>query len=166
MILQLTTFCTDLLVSDITVHRIAEYQLVPTAGHALEYPLQYLQHHVYKLSDRVKLHQAGGQIAREATPVSSPSSEQFNIVARAIYETVQPSQVTPLIPVPVRWPGLSTPVTYSGNKTSALVHFRLIRLLSWLQTRLWSSANGDLLQSHCMQRHMCCVQSALLDHLR
>ena len=41
----------------------------------------------------VKLHDAGGQKARVATPVSSPTSQQFNIVAQAIYDTVQPPQV-------------------------------------------------------------------------
>ena len=67
--------------------------LLLTAGHTLNYPLQYLRNHLGKFSSRVKLQQVGGQKAREATPVSSPSSEQFNIVARAIYETVQPKQV-------------------------------------------------------------------------
>ena len=67
-----------------------------SAGHSLNYPLQYLQKHLSNLSGRVRLQQAGGQKAREATPVSSPSSEQFNIVARAIYETVRPEQVMPL----------------------------------------------------------------------
>ena len=67
--------------------------MLSTAGHTLDYPLHYLQQHLSKLSGRVKLQQASGQKAREATPVSSPSNEQFNIVARAIYETVQPQQV-------------------------------------------------------------------------
>lgn len=64
-----------------------------TAGHTLDYPLQYLRKHLGKFPGRVKLQQVGGQKAREATPVSSPHSEQFRIVARAIYETVQPKQV-------------------------------------------------------------------------
>ena len=68
----------------------------PSAGHTLEYPLQYLRKHLGKFSDRVRLQQVGGQKSREATPVSSPASEQFNIVARAIYETVHPKQV-PLV---------------------------------------------------------------------
>lgn len=63
------------------------------AGHTLDYPLQYLRNHLGKFSSRIRLQQVGGQKAREATPVSSPSSEQFKIVARAIYETVQPKQV-------------------------------------------------------------------------
>ena len=67
-----------------------------TAGHSLDYPLQYLQKHLSNLLGKVKLQQAGGQKAREATPVSSPSSEQFNIVARAIYEIVRPEQVVPV----------------------------------------------------------------------
>ena len=67
-----------------------------TAGHSLDYPVQYLQRHLSYVSGRVKLQQAGGQKAREATPVSSPSSEQFNIVARAIYETIRPEQVVPV----------------------------------------------------------------------
>ena len=67
--------------------------VLPPAGHTLDYPLRYLQQHLSKLSGRVKLQQASGQKAREATPVSSPSNEQFNIVARAIYETVQPKEV-------------------------------------------------------------------------
>ncbi len=62
----------------------------------MDYPLQYLQKRLSKLLGKVKLQQAGGQKAREATPVSSPSNEQFNIVARAIYETVQPEQVVPV----------------------------------------------------------------------
>lgn len=41
----------------------------------------------------VKLHDAGGQKPRVATPVSSPTSQQFNTVAQAIYDTVQPPQV-------------------------------------------------------------------------
>ena len=41
----------------------------------------------------VRLHIAGGQTARLATPVSSPTSQQFKLVAQAIYETVQPPQV-------------------------------------------------------------------------
>lgn len=68
-------------------------QFVLTAGHTLDYPLQYLRKHLGKFSSRVRLQQGGGQKARPATPVSSPSSEQFHIVARAIYETVQPPQV-------------------------------------------------------------------------
>ncbi|DBA81464.1 TPA: hypothetical protein ACH3X1_007247 [Trebouxia sp. C0004] len=63
------------------------FRLLP--GHSLNYPLQYLQKH---LSGKVKLQQAGGQKARKATPVSSPFNEQFDIVARAIYETVHPEQ--------------------------------------------------------------------------
>ena len=68
-------------------------QSVLTAGHSLEYPLQYLRKHLGKFSSRVRLQQVGGQKARTATPVSSPSSQQFHIVARAIYETVRPEQV-------------------------------------------------------------------------
>ena len=67
------------------------------AGHTLSYPLKYLGKHLGNFPDKVKLQQVGGQKAREATPVSSPSSEQFNIVARAIYETVQPQQVKPML---------------------------------------------------------------------
>ena len=63
------------------------------AGHTLEYPLQYLQQRLGKSSSRVRLQEVGGQKARPATPVSSPNNEPFNIVARAIYETVQPEQV-------------------------------------------------------------------------
>ncbi|KAL3142393.1 hypothetical protein ABBQ38_002728 [Trebouxia sp. C0009 RCD-2024] len=66
------------------------FRLLP--GHTLDYPLQYLRNHLGKFSSRIRLQQVGGQKAREATPVSSPSSEQFKIVARAIYETVQPKQ--------------------------------------------------------------------------
>lgn len=66
------------------------FRLLP--GHSLDYPLQYLQKHLSKVAGKVRLQQAGGQKAREATPVSSPSNEQFNIVARAICETVQPEQ--------------------------------------------------------------------------
>jgi len=68
-----------------------------SAGHALDYPRQYLQKHLTKLSDRVKLQQAGGQKPHEATPVSSPSNEQFNLVAQAVYETVHPQQVNTLV---------------------------------------------------------------------
>ena len=64
-----------------------------SAGHTLEYPLQYLRNHLGKFPSRVRLQHVGGQKARPATPVSSPSNEQFNIVARAIYETMQPEQV-------------------------------------------------------------------------
>lgn len=75
---------------------LLNFRLLP--GHDLDYPRRYLQKHLPKLAVKVTLQPVQGQKAREATPVSSPANEQFEIVARAVYETVQPPQGIVVVP--------------------------------------------------------------------
>lgn len=107
------------------------------AGHTLSYPLLYLSKHLGKFSNRVKLQQVGGQKAREATPVSSPSSEQFNIVARAIYETVQPQQVSPCLVQPRSYVWHNCTVVLGTNPTPSFP----VEGGYWLTGRAVSSSN-------------------------